>query len=681
MKMKNMIYKIQGLSLLFVLATLLFVSSCKDDEEVVSEVILNSFGPSGVHHGDEISFIGLNLDKVSAIVFEPGVEVSSSAFKSATSKKIIVVVPPEAEAGLVKLKTPTGEIVSKTILNFEVPVVITSITAEAKPGTVITITGDKINWIETVTFTNDLVIEQEDFVSQSLTELKVTVPLEAQSGFLIFSTGGTDPLTFGSEEQLLVTLPSVTGINPTSIRHTNNLTISGANLDLVTSVAFSGGAIVEKADFVTHTETEIVVSVPATAVKGKITLKQASPIDVVLATELTIILPVGTAISPTPAKPGIDQITITGTDLDLVAKLVLPGAGQIPSSSFITHTPTQIKLELPATAAQGAIDYVTIHGFAGPLGVIVKLPPTGSFPVLDYYIYKDGLQSGWSAWGGWGHVSQSYTNTDNPANGTMAIKSVFSDAYGAMQMHNDGAANIFSGYNYLVFYVSTNMDSKVIVQIDNGADFYPAQFTGNKYHQIVVPLASLAGANNVGELRIKNSNTNAPTNNTIVYIDEIGLTVDPPLGLLPDLSAVIYDDAAKSPFGMGGGWGGTTTVNNSIEQQRAGEMSIKATYVGGWGGAAQFGSWGNTELSTAGTTHFAFSIYGGAGTGGKNIQVNIKPTPSGNAVSKQVPIVAGKWTDIEIPLSDFGSPASIGEIQFQDTDWTGSIFIDHVGLK
>jgi hypothetical protein len=264
----------------------------------------------------------------------------------------------------------------------------------------------------------------------------------------------------------------------------------------------------------------------------------------------------------------------------------------------------------------------------------------------------------------------------------MAIKTVFNNAYGAVQIHNAGAANVFNGYNYLVFYVHTNVDSRIIAQIGENADFYPPAFTGNKYHQIVVPLASLAGSGNVNELRIKNNNTDAPTNNTIVFIDEIGLTIDEPLGLLPDLSKVIYDDAAKSPFGIGGGWDATTDENNA-EQQRQGDKSIKATYTGKGGGAAQFGAWGQdvSPLSTAGTTDFAFSIYGGPGTDGEMIQVNIKPTTNGASVSKQVAIKAGKWTDVSIPLSDFGSPASIGEIQFQDTGFTGSIWVDHVGLK
>jgi hypothetical protein len=113
-------------------------------------------------------------------------------------------------------------------------------------------------------------------------------------------------------------------------------------------------------------------------------------------------------------------------------------------------------------------------------------------------------------------------------------------------------------------------------KINNNADTYPPAFTKDKYHQIVVPLASLAGANSVTELRIKNDNADAATNNTTVFIDEIGLTIDPPLGLLPDLAAVIYDDAVKCPFGMGGGWGGSPLLTVPVMKiKEAGLFQLK----------------------------------------------------------------------------------------------------------
>ena len=682
MNMKVIIRNIKWFIPLLLLGTVLFVSSCKDDDDIGPKgVILESFGPSGVHHGDDITFIGMNLDLVSAITLRPGIEIPSSAFKSRAKEQIVITVPHDAEAGKVVLKTPSGDIESKTILNFEVPVVITSITEEAKPGTIITVTGEKINWIESVVFASDQEVTQDNFVSQSQTELQVMVPFEAQSGFLIFSTGGTKPLTFGSEEQLIVTVPTVSEVSPQAIIHTSNLTIKGTDLDLITAIIFSGGAEVGIDNFVSQSEEEIVVAVPATAIKGPVTLRQASPVEVQTG-ELSIILPEGTSVSPSPATPGTDELTITGTNLDLVKALVLPGEIEVPATSFISQSSTEIKLAFPATAGQGAIDFITIHDYKAPLGVIVRVPSTGSFPVLDYYIYKDGLQAGWESQNGWGHVSQDYANVENPANGSVAIKSVFNDPWGAVQIKNTNAANILTNYNYLVFYVHTNMDSEIIVQLNGNSDYYPAAFTGNKYHQIVVPIADLDGADAVGELRIKNNNSNAPTDNTIVYIDEIGLTIDPPAGLLPELLKVFYDDELKSPFGLGGGWDGGTTDAASVEQQRQGEKSVKAVFAGGESGAAQFGAWnGNPAVPTAGMEYFAFSIYGGTGAGGKTIKVNIKPTTDGGATSVEVTIDANKWKDVEIPLSDFGSPETIGEIQFQDTGWAGTVYIDHVGLK
>src|SRR5690606_30180341 len=203
------------------------VTSCDDDDDDINsgQVVLLSFGPSGVHLGDEIVFVGENLSKVSAVVFQPGVEVSKSAFTSATDERIKLVIPQSAETGKVVLKTADGDVESKTVFSLEVPVVISAVTDEAKPGTDITITGEFVNWIESITFPSDVTIPKVNFVSRSQTEVVVTVPLEAETGFLIFNTGGTEPLAIGYEDPLTVTLPAVLTLNPLSVQQTENITI------------------------------------------------------------------------------------------------------------------------------------------------------------------------------------------------------------------------------------------------------------------------------------------------------------------------------------------------------------------------------------------------------------------------------------------------------------------------
>lgn len=507
------------LTLLCLASSFIFLISCDDDDDKNSgQVQLLSFGPSGIKHGEEIVFIGENLDKVTAIVFHPSVEVPKGSFTSATKERITFNVPTAVETGKVVLKTPDGDIESKTVFSLDVPVVITSITPEAKPGTNITITGEYINWIESVTFASNLLVEKANFVSQSQTEMVVTVPMEAQTGFLVFNTGGTEPLTITSDDPLIVTLPAATSLNPSSIRHMENLTIVGTDLDLVTKIEFSGGASVHKANFVSQSETEIVVTVPATTTNGKLILTAPSGLEVETEDELSIILPNVTAFSPASTDdhdPGV-TLTMTGTDLDLVAKLAFPNVPD-PVTSFVSQSGTQIQVVIPAGAQGGTVVITTIHGYTVPI--------------------------------------------------------------------------------------------------------------------------------------------------TVPFGDQL------------TLATVIFDDAVHAPLGAGGGWGGVNTDAANTENPRVGTVSIKVVFGGSWGGGAQFGNWSGQSVSTAGASFYAFSIYGGAGTDGKAINVNVAGT------QVQVTIEEGEWKDVQIPLSDFNSPAGISEIWFQDRGWSGTVYIDHIGLK
>ncbi|HEY0741944.1 MAG TPA: IPT/TIG domain-containing protein, partial [Chryseosolibacter sp.] len=493
----------------------IMITACDDDENTSTEVTLLSFGPVGVKHGETIKFIGTNLDNVSAIVLQPGIEVSSASFSSQSPGLIELVVPQAAETGKLMLKTPAGDIETKTVLDLEVPVEITAMSGEVKPGQNLTITGNFLNWVEQVEFADGLVVTE--FVSQSLNELVVTVPMEAESGFVTFFTTGTEPLKFSSAERLTVSLPSVTELNPASVEHTKNLTLTGTNLDLVTSIVFSGGT--EVSTFVEKTENKIVVTVPATALKGKLTLKQASPVSVTTTGELLITLPAATDLQPKPAAPGTDNITITGTNLNLVAKLTFTGKNgpiEILAKDFTTHSAQTIVFALPADADNGSVSYTTVHNYSSPLGVSIAIPGAGP-PPLDYYIYKDGLQNGWSEWGGWGHTTKDFNSTDEVFAGTKAIKMTFNDQYGAVQIGSP-SATVFSGYTKLTFRVYAPAAQNLIVQLNDAADKYLSIPQG--WSLVEVNISELAGNTNVTELRIKNNNANLPVT---LYFDELGL--------------------------------------------------------------------------------------------------------------------------------------------------------------
>lgn len=274
--MMKIISNIKLYPLVCLMAAVGFLISCESNDEKSDQVELLSFGPAGVQHGEEISFIGNNLDQVDTIELS-GVTLLKSAFVEQTSEVIVIVVPMNTEEGLVTLKTRSGNIVSKTVLSFEVPVRIESITAEAKPGSTITITGDFMNWVTEVWFAEDLAVTE--FVSQSLNELVVMVPMEAQTGSIILVTGGTEPLSIETVEDLIVTLPTITVLAPNPVGRGDELTITGTDLDLVEGILFKG-LTVPVTEFISTTQTEIKVVVPEEANQGKISLVTFSKLQV-----------------------------------------------------------------------------------------------------------------------------------------------------------------------------------------------------------------------------------------------------------------------------------------------------------------------------------------------------------------------------------------------------------------
>ncbi|TLV02202.1 IPT/TIG domain-containing protein [Dyadobacter luticola] len=260
----------------FCMLIMLLAACDNNDVTKTDEVQLLSFGPSGVKPGDDISFIGNNLDKVTSVELT-GASVPASAFIKQSPELIVLKVPTETSEGKVTLKTAQGDIVSKTILSFEVAVKITKIPAQARPGDNITITGEYLNWVKAITFAKDTTVTK--FVSQSVNELVVTVPFGAETGALIFSTGGTEPLTIESESPLNIALPAIKSFSPAVAEKEKNLTITGTNLDLTMGVLFKGVAA-PVTQFVSKTATQLVVKIPKAASKGAITLVAFSGINI-----------------------------------------------------------------------------------------------------------------------------------------------------------------------------------------------------------------------------------------------------------------------------------------------------------------------------------------------------------------------------------------------------------------
>lgn len=354
-----------------------FLTSCNKDDDEDHTIRLESYGPMPIARGGELRFIGRNLDKVTAIVLPGNLEITT--FGTKTAELLTITVPQEATPGLVKLKTPQGELTAKTPMSFSEPISIASLSpATIKPGSEISIAGDYLNLVKEVIFTDRVTVLQEAFISQSRKEIKLVVPAAAQSGKIAVSNGAEDPIIVYSEASLTVTLPAITEVSPNPVKAGTVLTVTGTNLDLVKTVVLGGNKTLTT--FVSHSATEIKVMVPADTKAGKVTVIPASGVQVQSGAELDLVVP-EVSVTPLVVKNG-GEITVTGTNLDLVSRVIFGGnrEGVIRSGG----TAEKIVVGIPDNAISGVVRFATLADkeVAGPELTLIN-PVFSSFSPLS----------------------------------------------------------------------------------------------------------------------------------------------------------------------------------------------------------------------------------------------------------------------------------------------------------
>lgn len=497
-----------------ILATGILASCKKDNDGNSGQVELLSFGPTGAQHGDTLFFIGSNLHKVTAIEMT-GAAIQKNEFKKQTSEEIQVIIPDAAEQGFVTLKSPDGDVVSKTRLNFEVAIQVSSITPQARPGENITIKGKHLNWVTSVTFNRDKVVQ--NFVSRALDQLVVTVPADAQTGPLVLSYGGTEPTELQTRDTLKIALPVASGLSPNPVKHQTNLTITGTNLDLVRQIKFVGVAN-PVTQFVSQSATQLVVVVPQSAEKGKITLVAPSGVTTETA-ELQVALPAITAMAPDPVDPGAN-LTITGTNLDIVSSVSFVGVANAVTS-FVSKTATQLVVKVPTGALTGKLTFgvqnstLTVRS-ANDLKIVGSSVP----PII---IFDDALTSAWNGWtgGGWGGTKD-VNNTSPVKSGTKSVKIDYTSGGYGVPWQLGGANISLAGYTSLRFsiYGGTGSNGKSVNVGFNEVDGRTVTVTEGQWTDYTIPLSQISSAATLTHLYFKNYSASG---DFTVYIDNVGI--------------------------------------------------------------------------------------------------------------------------------------------------------------
>ncbi len=324
-----------------ILATLIVAMSgltaCQQEEldtdQYAGKLALAAIAPNPVMRGAQLRVIGANLDKVTEVRFAGGATVTSIEKVAAGERsEIRLTVPMDAAVGPVTVVTSDGLTASTRFdLEYTEPIVFSSFApATVLSGDVVTIKGEYLNNVREVILGGGVYVTE--FNSQSGSELSFKVPANAVSGYVIIGDvneiedQNTIPNQIYSGTELVVGDPTVAVADTTTYKSGDVITVSGSHLDMIERINLTGAADVEFK--LAEDGNSISFNLPPSAGDGQIVLTsfagkefQAGAIISLNVTDLEV----ASLAEDGRYKAGSD-VSITGSDLDLVTKVEFTGA-------------------------------------------------------------------------------------------------------------------------------------------------------------------------------------------------------------------------------------------------------------------------------------------------------------------------------------------------------------------
>ena len=320
------------------------------DQYSDKDVKLASFGPNPVMRGATLRFFGSNLDRI-VEVSVPGLDpiTDIEVVTSGNPSEIRIQLPAEgAQVGKISLKSSDGKVFTTQVdVEYTEPIVFDSFSpAEAMPGDVITVKGDYMNLVQSVTFEGGAIVTEINHNGRH--EASFKVPSKAITGKIILSDEGAIANLLYSEEDLVIGDPTVKSLTVAVAKPGENAVVKGAYLDMIDKVVFEGGA--EVSDLALNEDaTEFSLAIPAGAQSGEVKAVSHAAKEFV-AGEIELVIPTDVAAAPSPVKAGADLV-ISGNDLDVVTSVDFPGASGV---EFV-FAEDAITVTVPATATEGDI--------------------------------------------------------------------------------------------------------------------------------------------------------------------------------------------------------------------------------------------------------------------------------------------------------------------------------------
>ena len=311
----------------------------KTDITFTEGIVLDSFSPATAMPGDVVTVKGDYLYNVQQVVLNNGVYVTGDQITEKSRRELKFIVPSNAVTGPVTIgdvdenNNPEGlipnNVPSKTELVIGDPTVKAADRGMLKAGAEITVQGEYLDMIAKAAFrvttpaaeegAEPTVVDTEvDFaLAADNKSVKVALPATVVEGEIVLTSFAGKEFKAGAYTTVIPTEIAIAA--ESRYKAGLNAVVTGKDLDLVTKAELAGTAL----EF-GYADNKVTFAIPSKAVDGTVVLTLANGKTV--ATEaIELVKPTITEMTPLELYAGDENITVKGTDLDLIVAAALGG--------------------------------------------------------------------------------------------------------------------------------------------------------------------------------------------------------------------------------------------------------------------------------------------------------------------------------------------------------------------
>ena len=311
----------------------------KTDITFTEGIVIESFSPATAMPGDVVTVKGDYLYNVQQVVLSNGVYVTGDQITEKSRRELKFIVPSNAVTGPVTIgdvdenNNPEGlipnNVPSKTELVIGDPTVKAADRGMLKAGAEITVQGEYLDMIAKAAFRVTTPAAEEggeatvadtevDFaLAEDNKSVKFALPATVVEGEIVLTSFAGKEFKAGTYTTVIPTEIAIAA--ESRYKAGLNAVVTGKDLDLVTKAELAGTAL----EF-GYADNKLTFAIPSKAVDGTVVLTLANGKSI--ATEaIELVKPTITEMTPLELYAGDENITVKGTDLDLIVAAALGG--------------------------------------------------------------------------------------------------------------------------------------------------------------------------------------------------------------------------------------------------------------------------------------------------------------------------------------------------------------------